>query len=316
MKHSVAVTPPEERAATTPTSAGRSTAPDISVVLPVHNEEACLAQEITRIRDGLDASNYTWEMVLVDDASTDRSAAIADEFPWIRRITFAHNRGSGAARRIGSQAALGDIVVWTDADMTYPNGEIAKLVDELGDADQIVGARRTEEGTLRLLRAPTKWAIKKFASVLSKTDIPDLNTGYRAFRREVALPYLPLLPNGFSHVTTITMTMLMDGKKVIYTPIDYATRAGRSKFHPIRDTYVYVMQVLRMVTFFSPLTVFMPLGLTLLALGGLKLVYDIIQDPVRVAINTMLILFAGFQIVVLALLADLVVARTRHGADG
>ncbi|MEY2426736.1 MAG: hypothetical protein QOI61_2308 [Actinomycetota bacterium] len=290
--------------------------PDITVVLPVHNEEECLEQEITRIKQGLDASKYTWEMVLVDDASSDNSAKIADGFPWIRRITFPVNRGSGAARRIGSQAAKGNVVVWTDADMTYPNDEIAELVDALGDADQVVGARRTEEGTLRLLRAPAKWAIKKFASVLTKSEIPDLNTGFRAFRRESAAEYLPLLPNGFSHVTTITLTMLMDGKQVVFTPIDYASRAGRSKFHPIRDTYVYVMQVLRMVTFFNPLTVFMPIGLTLLAVGGLKLIYDIIEHPVRVAINTMLILFAGFQIAVLALLADLVVSRTRHhGGD-
>lgn len=290
--------------------------PHVTVVLPVHNEGACLEQEITRIKDGLDASKYSWEMILVDDASTDDSAKIADEFPWIRRISFPINRGSGAARRVGSQAAAGDVIVWTDADMTYPNHEIAELVDALGDADQVVGARRTEEGTLRLLRAPTKWAIKKFASILTKSEIPDLNTGFRAFRREAAAAYLPLLPNGFSHVTTITLTMLMDGKQVVFTPIDYATRAGRSKFHPIRDTYGYVMQVLRMVTFFSPLTVFMPVGLTLLGVGGLKLIYDVIEHPVRVAINTMLILFAGFQIVVLALLADLVVARTRHGADG
>jgi glycosyltransferase involved in cell wall biosynthesis len=290
-------------------------APDISVVLPVHNEEACLEQEILRIKAGLDASKYSWELVLVDDASTDDSGKIADKFPWIRRITFPVNRGPGAARRVGSQAAKGDVVVWSDADMTYPNDQFAQLVDALGDADQVIGARRTEEGTLRLLRAPVKWVIKKFASVLTKSEIHDLNTGYRAFRREAALPYLPLLPNGFSHVSTITLTMLMDGKRVIYMPIDYAQRTGRSKFHPIRDTYVYVMQILRMVTFFSPLTVFLPIGLTLLGLGGLKLIYDIIDHPLRVAINTMLILFAGFQTVVLALLADLVVARTRHGAD-
>ena len=290
-------------------------APDISVVLPVHNEEACLEQEILRIKEGLDASKYSWELILVDDASTDDSAKIADKFPWVRRITFPINRGPGAARRIGSQAAKGDVVVWSDADMTYPNDKFADLVDALGDADQVIGARRTEEGTLRFLRKPVKWVIKKFASILTKSEIHDLNTGYRAFKREAALPYLPLLPSGFSHVSTITLTMLMDGKRVIYTPIDYNTRTGRSKFHPIRDTYVYVMQILRMVTFFNPLTVFMPVGLTLLGLGTLKLIYDIVDHPLRVAINTMLILFAGFQIVVLALLADLVVARTRHGAD-
>ncbi|MEY2418772.1 MAG: hypothetical protein QOG90_1452 [Actinomycetota bacterium] len=290
-------------------------APDISVVLPVHNEEACLEQEILRIKEGLDASKYSWELILVDDASTDDSAKIADKFPWIRRINFPVNRGPGAARRIGSQAAKGDVVVWSDADMTYPNDKFAELVDALGDADQVIGARRTEEGTLRFLRKPVKWVIKKFASVLTKSEIHDLNTGYRAFKREAALPYLPLLPSGFSHVSTITLTMLMDGKRVIYTPIDYATRTGRSKFHPIRDTYVYVMQILRMVTFFSPLSVFMPIGLTLLGLGGAKVVYDLVAHPFRIAIDTMLLLFAGFQIIVLALLADLVVARTRHGAD-
>ena len=125
------------------------------------------------------------------------------------------------------------------------------------------------------------------------------------------MPYLPLLPDGFSHVTTITLTMLMDGRSVTYVPIDYASRTGRSKFHLIRDTYVYIMQVLRMVTFFNPLTVFMPVGLTLLGIGAVKVVYDLIAHPLRVANNTVLTLFAGFQIVVLALLADLVVARTR-----
>lgn len=290
-------------------------APDISVVLPMYNEEACIEQEILRIKEGLDASPYSWELVLVDDASTDDSPKIADKFPWIRRITFPVNRGPGAARRIGSQQAKGDVIVWTDADMTYPNDKLAQLVDALGDADQVIGARRTEEGTMRLLRKPVKWVIKKFASVLTKSEIHDLNTGYRAFRREAAQPYLPLLPSGFSHVSTITLTMLMDGKRVIYTPIDYAPRTGRSKFHPIRDTYVYIMQILRMVTFFSPLTVFMPIGLTLLGIGSAKVVYDLIAHPVRIAVDTMLLLFAGFQIVVLALLADLVVARTRHGAD-
>jgi glycosyltransferase involved in cell wall biosynthesis len=294
-----------------PRSARTAAKPYVSVVLPAHNEEECLEEELVRIRDGLDASPYTWELGLVDDASTDGSAAIADKFPWIRRITFKNNRGPGAARRVGSQAAQGEVVVWTDADMTYPNHEIAALVDQLGDADQVVGARRTEEGTMRLLRAPVKWIIKKFASVLTKTDIVDLNTGFRAFRRAAALPYLPLLPDGFSHVTTITLTMLMDGRSVTYVPIDYASRTGRSKFHPIRDTYVYIMQVLRMVTFFNPLTVFMPVGLTLLGIGAVKVVYDLIAHPLRVANNTVLTLFAGFQIVVLALLADLVVARTR-----
>ena len=101
----------------------------ISVVLPVHNEEECLEAELTRIRVGLDASPYTWELIAVDDGSSDRSPEILDAHPWVRRITLPTNRGSGTARRLGTEAALGTFVVWTDADMTYPNGEIAALVD-------------------------------------------------------------------------------------------------------------------------------------------------------------------------------------------
>jgi glycosyltransferase involved in cell wall biosynthesis len=281
------------------------------VVLPVYNEEECLVAEIERIKQGLDASAYDWEFVAVDDASTDGTPEILDRYPWIRRITFATNRGAGAARRAGSAAARGNVVVWSDADMTYPNDRIAELVDQLGSADQIVGARTSEQGTAKFFRVPAKWAIRRLAEWLTRTRIPDLNSGFRAFRREAGLPYLRLLPAGFSCVTTITVAMLSDDREVRFYPIPYETRTGRSKFRPVRDTYRYLLQVLRMVTFFNPLRVFLPLALALLTVGVVKLGYDVISDPVRVAINTTLILLAGVQILVLGLLADLVVARTR-----
>jgi glycosyltransferase involved in cell wall biosynthesis len=285
--------------------------PQISVVLPVFNEEECLAEELERIKRGLDASAYDWELIAVDDASTDRTAEILDRYPWIHRITFASNRGAGAARRAGSATARGNVIVWSDADMTYPNDHIAELVDRLGSADQIVGARTSEQGTAKFIRVPAKWAIRRLAEWLTRTRIPDLNSGFRAFRREAALPYLSLLPPGFSCVTTITVAMLSDDREVRFSPISYESRAGRSKFRPVRDTYRYLLQVLRMVTFFNPLRVFLPLALALLAIGTVKLGYDVISDPVRVAINTTLILLAGVQLLVLGLLADLVVARTR-----
>jgi polyisoprenyl-phosphate glycosyltransferase len=93
------------------------------------------------------------------------------------------------------------VVAWTDADMTYPNERIPELVGQLDDTyDQVVGARRTEAGTYKLARVPAKWAIRKLASFLTNTDIPDLNSGLRAFKRSVAEPYLRLLPAGFSCV--------------------------------------------------------------------------------------------------------------------
>ena len=105
---------------------------------------------------------------------------------------------------------------------------------------------------------PAKWFVRKLAERLTNADIPDLNSGLRAFRRPVALPYLKLLPPGFSCVTTITLAFLSNGHEVRYIPIDYAKRAGRSKFHFFSDAYRYVLQVLRMVMYFNPLKVLMP----------------------------------------------------------
>ena len=187
----------------------------------------------------------------------------------MRLMPFRRNGGSGTARRIGTREACGRIVVWTDADMTYPNERIPEFVRYLDDnpgVDQVVGARTTEEGTHKILRVPAKWVIRKIAERLSSTKIPDLNSGLRAFRRDVSLPYLRLLPPGFCCVTTITMSFLSNQHPVDYLPIDYAKRAGSSKFHFVKDAYRYILQVLRMVMYFNPIKVLMPLALTLLGL--------------------------------------------------
>jgi hypothetical protein len=150
------------------------------------------------------------------------------------------------------------------------------------------------------------------ASKLAETAIPDLNSGLRAFRKDVARPYLRLLPTGFSCVTTLTMAFLSNGHDVAYVPIDYAKRAGRSKFHFRRDAYRYLLQVLRMIMYFNPLKVLMPVALWIMALGIAKLVYDLIAHPFRITGSTVLALLTGLQVGVLALIGDLVV-RSRDG---
>ncbi len=191
--------------------------------------------------------------------------------------------------------------------MTYPNDQIPALVKELDGYDQVVGARTSEQGTHRAARVPAKWFIRKLASFLVEKPIPDLNSGFRAFRRDVGLQFVSQLPAGFSCVTTITMTFLANGYSVKYVPIDYAPRAGRSKFHWWSDTRRYLTQVIRLVLSYNPLRVFLPIGVALTVLGVGKLVYDLVDKDFRVATNTLLILFAAFQVFAVGLLADLVV---------
>jgi glycosyltransferase involved in cell wall biosynthesis len=289
-------------------------APYVTVVLPCYNEQDHVLEELDRIDLAMQQSGYTYELLVIDDKSTDSTLQVlrdaAPRFPAMRLMPFRRNGGSGTARRIGTTEARGQIVVWTDADMTYPNERIPEFVrylDDNTDIDQVVGARTTEEGTHKWARVPAKWVIRRIASSLASTPIPDLNSGLRAFRREVSLPYLRLLPPGFSCVTTITMAFLSNQHAVEYLPIDYAKRAGVSKFHPFRDAYRYILQVLRMVMYFNPLKVLMPFALWVMGLGVVKLVVDIIHYNWHVTTSTLLIITVGFQIAVLALIGDLIV---------
>jgi glycosyltransferase involved in cell wall biosynthesis len=288
-----------------------SEVPEVSVVLPCFNERDHVELEVKRIRAALEGAGMSYELICVDDGSTDGTDQVLGAIPGIRVIRLPRNRGSGTARRIGTQQARGPVVVWTDADLTYPNERIPELVAQLDEVyDQVVGARTSEAGTYKLLRVPAKWAIRRLAAYLTSSEIPDLNSGLRVFKRGVAAPYLRLLPAGFSCVTTITLAFLSNGHAIKYVPVEYVRRAGRSKFHPFKDAYGYLIQVLRMVMYFNPLRVLMPVGLTLLAATFVKLVADLVRFDFHVAGSTVLVGLAAFNIMAIALLADLVVRRT------
>jgi len=288
---------------------------DVSIILPAYNEAGHLDDEVARITTAMESSRYSWEIIAVDDGSTDgtreRLRELAADDERIRLFEHRRNLGSGGARRTGTRAARGDVVVWTDVDMTYPNDQIPALVDSLEGYDQVVGARTSEEGTHRFARVPAKWAIRRLAQYLAQQDIPDLNSGFRAMRRVHAARYLDRLPNGFSCVTTMTMSFLSDGLNVGYVDIPYGAREGKSKFHWYRDTRRYLLQVVRMILSYEPLRVFMPIGLALLLFGLGKLGFDLITKDLRLATNTLLILFAAFQVISIGLLADLVVRTTK-----
>lgn len=284
---------------------------DVSIVLPVYNERGHLREEIERIQGVMDASEFSYEIVVVDDGSSDGSAEELRTIEGIRLIRYAQNRGAGAVRKIGTHQSKAPIVVWTDVDMSYPNEQIPELVRQLDGCDQVVGARTSEEGTHKAARVPAKWAIRRLAEYLTRTEIPDLNSGFRAFRRDVALQFLNILPDGFSHVTTMTMAFLSNGYSVTYLKIPYAKRAGKSKFHWYSDTRRYLLQVIRMMLTYDPLRVLMPWALLILGFATGKLVYDLATKDWRVGSNTLLAFVAGFMVLLVAVLADLIVQVTK-----
>ena len=294
---------------------GDSTGLDVSIVLPVFNEAGHLQDEVKRIRHAMDSSSYSYEIIVVDDGSTDGSGEIAETLDGVRLIRFGTNRGAGSARKYGTMSARGGVTVWTDVDMTYPNEDIPALVDAMDGFDQVVGARRTEEGTVRLLRGPAKWLIRKLASYLSRTPIPDLNSGFRAFRTNVADQFLYLLPRGFSCVTTITMAFLSNGYSIEYLPIEYAERSGRSKFHWWKDTQRFLLQVVRMVLMHEPIRFFGPPAGLLAVIGAGKLIFDLFDKDFRVGTNTLVVLGVSFALAGIGLIADLMVQLNKRRHD-
>jgi len=284
--------------------------PQVSVTLPAYNEGASLLDDIKNIRSSLERAGIPYEFIVIDDGSTDDTGEIARK-AGVQVIRHDRNRGVGAARKTGILAAKTDFIITSDADGTYPAGPIPEMIRIAQDCDMVIGARKGEKGTLSLLRKPAKFFIRKLASYLAGTPIPDLNSGLRVFRKSVALKYFYLLPNTHSWESTITLAFLCNHQKVKYIPIHYFKRSGGvSSFHPIKDTYNYISLIIRTVMYFNPLRIFLPLSFVIFLAGFIKSAIDFSRYQ-RIGVLDGLVLLTSLLILIAGLLADLFVVLHR-----
>ncbi len=227
---------------------------DVTILLPCYNEEEALPSVIREIRAAMNGTQYSYEILVSDDCSTDSSVALAESMGCrVIRSSLSSRGGSGRARKNGVIQAKGGIVVMLDADGTYSASDIPEMLKYFPEYEQVNGARTSEKGELSLLRATVKWFIRMLASLLSGKKIPDLNTGLKAFRRDTMLQYLWAIPDGFSCVSSMTLAYLCSGRSVKYIPTESRKRIGNSKFRPFHDTVSYIATVVRLVFYFAPL---------------------------------------------------------------
>lgn len=214
------------------------TPPTLSVIIPVFNERAALRPTLDEWLPVL--ANVDAQVIVVDDGSVDGTAEALTPQDGVLLVSHDRNRGYGAAIKSGLLHATGELVLMVDADGTYPASAFVPLWRHRA-ADMVIGARRREPDPLKAL---VKRAIFIAAGLVAGAAIPDLNTGLRLVKRSLLLRWQDALPDGFSTTTTLTMAALLERRSVVWVPIDYRPRIGRSKFHPLRDTSRLMRQVL------------------------------------------------------------------------
>ena len=245
---------------------------DVTVVIPAFNEQHGVGPTLDRVHAVMRATSCTFEILLVDDGSTDHTAEQAAQ-RGVRVIRLPENRGYGAALKKGILSSRSEFVIITDADGTYPPEVIPALLSACVDADMVVGARASDDRSIPRKRRAAKRFLGGLASYLAGRHIPDLNSGLRVMRRSSLMAFLHILPSGFSFTTTITLAMLCNQYPVTFIPIECAHRVGSSKLRAKEFTN-FIMLVLRTVVLFNPLRVFLPLGTALFLIGVVKLAYD------------------------------------------
>jgi len=280
----------------------------ISLVIPAYNEDKGISKVLADLKTILDSTHLQYEIIVVDDGSSDKTAEIVQNQDFVRLIQHPVNRGYGAALKTGIKSANGEWILITDADGTYPNESIPDLLKYSDKYDMVVGARTGENVSIPLYRRPAKLFLTKLANYLVGTRIPDLNSGMRLFRKEDSMKYFHILPSGFSFTTTITLSYLSDDFLIKYVPIDYHERHGSSKIKPFRDGLNFILLIIKAITYFNPLKVFLPISIIFFVVGIIILIYQILFIANVGDLSVMMIL-AAFQIGFLGLLADLIKSK-------
>jgi glycosyltransferase involved in cell wall biosynthesis len=259
---------------------------DVSVVIPAYNEAAAIRDVVSAL-----ASAGRWrEILVVDDGSRDETASRAQGAGAVV-VRHPYNKGNGAAVKTAIRKATGDFVLIIDGDGQHRAEDARRLASRLGEYDLVVGARSAATQATHVRRLGNE-ALNWFAGYLAGRPIPDLTSGFRAARREQLLEFLHLMPNGFSLPTTTTLAFIKAGYNVAFEPTEARQRVGTSKVRLARDGTRFLVIILRIVTLFSPLRVFLPISLASFAVGAGYMVWTIATQRHVTNSSVLLIMFA------------------------
>lgn len=279
-----------------------------SVVIPAFNE----ADGIADVVSGLLGSAAWHEILVVDDGSTDATSAAA-QAAGARVIRHPYNKGNGASVKSGIREATGEYVLIIDADGQHEPADATRLVSRLGDYDLVIGAR-AHATQATVARRLGNHLLNGLASYLTGRPIPDLTSGFRAARRQHFREFIHLLPNGFSTPTTTTLAFIKAGYNVVFEPVEARLRVGQSKIRLLRDGAKFSLIVLKVVTIFSPLRVFLPVSLASFAVGLGYAMWTIATQS-HVTNSSVLLIMLGVIVFLMGLVSEQIAALRFEGRE-
>jgi len=280
---------------------------EFSIIIPAFNEEDVIEKFLGNLRRVLLTFPGIYEIILVDDGSRDRTFSIVSKIPDIKIIRHPYNKGNGAAVKTGIIEAKGEKLVIIDADGQHDPQNILEMLRLLDDYDLVVGAR----GSFGVgKRGLGNIVVSKLAGYLSGITIPDLTSGFRAFKKDKMLEFIDLLPNGYSLPSTSTLAFATSGYNVNFIPITVHERqGGKSNIHIFKDGMKFLVLIFRMISLFKPLKIFTPVSIFLLLLGSLWSLRGYYLTKTISSLGTM-ILLSGIFTFLFGLMVDQI-AQTR-----
>ena len=285
-----------------------ATPADVSIVIPAFNEGPAIAAVVTAL-----AESGPWhEIIVVDDGSSDGTGANAAA-AGATVVRHPYNKGNGAAVKSGIRRATGEFVLIIDGDGQHSPADARRLVARLGEYDLVVGARSNGTQATQTRRFGNS-LLNRLASYMTGREIPDLTSGFRGARRACLREFLHLLPNGFSTPTTTTLAFIKAGYNVAFEPTDARQRVGTSKIRLARDGTKFFLIILKIVTIYSPMRIFLPLSLVTFVVGVLYAIWNVAAHA-RIPNGSVLLILFALGVFLVGLVSEQISAMRFEGRE-
>ncbi len=226
----------------------------LTVVLPAYNEENRIGFSLFRIKDYLQTRHISAEIILVDDGSTDRTVEVAreimEDYPVFRVITLPVNRGKGAAVRAGMLQARGELVLFTDADLSTPIEELEKFLPLVREGyDAVIGCRALPESVIKQRQGWLRERLGKCFNLLVRLLVlkgyRDTQCGFKLFRREAAREiFFRLETEGFAFDVEALLLARKLGFRVAQVPVVWVNHP-QSRVRLVRGSLQMLIELLK-----------------------------------------------------------------------